>query len=101
MKDKWMNLCYDDDELKPYIEPEPELNDPKRVDALAAMGHPRDDIEESLRSKKYDDIMANYLLLGKRANEVSCFLSSIMSNKLPIFRMKVIRDLAPVSHFEV
>lgn len=70
MKDKWMNLCYDDDELKPYIEPEPELNDQKRVDQLTQMGHPREDIEESLRAKKYDDIMANYLLLGKRANEV-------------------------------
>ncbi|KAI1295511.1 MAP/microtubule affinity-regulating kinase 3 [Halotydeus destructor] len=69
MKDKWMNLCYEDDELKPYIEPEPELNDMKRVDQLASMGHPREDIEESLRAKKYDDIMANYLLLGKRPND--------------------------------
>jgi len=29
MKDKWMNMAYEDDELKPYIEPETEMNDPE------------------------------------------------------------------------
>lgn len=69
MKDKWMNLCYEEDELKPYIEPEPELNDQRRVDALIHVGHQREEIEESLRARKYDDIMANYLLLAQRAKD--------------------------------
>lgn len=69
MKDKWMNIGCEDDELKPYIESEPELNDQRRIDALAALGLPREDIEESLRNRKYDDVMANYLLLGKRLSE--------------------------------
>lgn len=69
MKDKWMNIGCEDDELRPYIEPEPELNDQRRIDALAALGLPREDIEESLRNRKYDDVMANYLLLGKRLSE--------------------------------
>jgi hypothetical protein len=30
-KDKWMNMGYEDDELKPYIEPQPDLNDQKRI----------------------------------------------------------------------
>lgn len=71
MKDKWMNISYEDDELKPYIEPEPDFSDQKRVEVLMSMGYGRDEIEESLRSRKYDDIMANYLLLGKRTTEVS------------------------------
>lgn len=31
MKDKWMNISYEDDELKPYIEPLPDINDPLRI----------------------------------------------------------------------
>lgn len=31
MSDKWMNMGFEDDELKPYIEPKPDLQDPKRI----------------------------------------------------------------------
>ena len=31
MKDKWMNIGYEDEELRPYAEPEPDLNDPIRM----------------------------------------------------------------------
>lgn len=31
MKDKWMNMGYEDDELKPYVEPLPDLKDQKRI----------------------------------------------------------------------
>jgi MAP/microtubule affinity-regulating kinase len=31
MKDKWMNMGYEDDELKPYIEPTPDLKEQKRI----------------------------------------------------------------------
>jgi len=31
MKDKWMNMGYEDDELKPFSEPEPDFNDPRRI----------------------------------------------------------------------
>ncbi|CAG2166801.1 unnamed protein product [Oppiella nova] len=69
MKDKWMNISFEDDELKPYIEPEADLAELRRIDILSSMGYGREEIEESLRSRKYDDIMANYLLLGKRTTE--------------------------------
>ena len=31
MKDKWMNIGYEDDELKPFVEPLPDINDPVRI----------------------------------------------------------------------
>lgn len=31
MKDKWMNIGYEEDELKPYTEPEPDFNDQNRI----------------------------------------------------------------------
>lgn len=31
MGDKWMNMGFEDDELKPYIEPKQDLADPKRI----------------------------------------------------------------------
>ncbi|XP_025105298.1 MAP/microtubule affinity-regulating kinase 3-like isoform X13 [Pomacea canaliculata] len=71
MKDKWMNIGYEDDELKPYVEPPPDINDPVRIDMMINMGYSRKEIEESLRLQKYDDIHATYLLLGRRTSDVS------------------------------
>lgn len=34
MKDKWMNMGYEEDELKPYVEPEPDFKDLKRIGML-------------------------------------------------------------------
>ena len=31
MRDKWMNLGYEDDELTPYLEPTADINDPTRI----------------------------------------------------------------------
>lgn len=31
MKDKWMNMGYEEEELKPYVEPEPDYKDLKRI----------------------------------------------------------------------
>lgn len=37
MKDKWMNVGYEDDELKPYVEPEPDFKDHKRIGRFGIM----------------------------------------------------------------
>ncbi|XP_034235188.1 serine/threonine-protein kinase MARK2-like isoform X9 [Thrips palmi] len=70
MKDKWMNLGYEEDELKPYLEPEPDFKDLKRIgmtsEALVGMGYSRSEIEDSLAQAKYDDVFATYLLLGRK-----------------------------------
>ncbi|ODN05672.1 MAP/microtubule affinity-regulating kinase 3 [Orchesella cincta] len=70
MKDKWMNMGFEDEELKPYIEPEPEYNDLRRIEILTGMGYSKADIEESLKTQKYDDIFATYLLLGRRSSDL-------------------------------
>lgn len=31
MKDKWINIGYEDDEMKPYVEPPKDSNDPARI----------------------------------------------------------------------
>ncbi|KAL0114387.1 hypothetical protein PUN28_011563 [Cardiocondyla obscurior] len=73
MKDKWMNTGYEDDELKPYLEPEPDYRDHKRIGesakALASMGYTRSEIEDSLGQAKYDDVFATYLLLGRKTTD--------------------------------
>ncbi|XP_055073611.1 serine/threonine-protein kinase MARK1 isoform X2 [Misgurnus anguillicaudatus] len=97
MKDRWMNVGHEEEELKPYTEPEPDFSDTKRIglypalayicfsihnltkrvlvpvishvvsDLMITMGFPKDDITESLVGQKYDEVMATYLLLGRKA----------------------------------
>ncbi|XP_071449585.1 serine/threonine-protein kinase MARK2-like [Hetaerina americana] len=69
MKDKWMNMGYEEEELKPYLEPEPDFKDPKRIEALVGMGYSRSEIEDSLGNAKYDDVFATYLLLGRKSSD--------------------------------
>jgi hypothetical protein len=38
MKDKWMNMGYEEEELKPYVEPEPDYKDLKRIGMLSFYG---------------------------------------------------------------
>jgi hypothetical protein len=69
MKDKWMNINYENDELKPYEEPNQDFSDNQRIEIIMRDGFSREQILDSLISRKYDDIMAFYLLLGVRSNE--------------------------------
>ena len=71
MKDKWMNMGHEEDELKPFSEPEVDLSDLKRIEILVGMGYSRTEIEDSLKTQKYDDVFATYLLLGRRSTDVS------------------------------
>ncbi|XP_053211324.1 MAP/microtubule affinity-regulating kinase 3-like isoform X2 [Panonychus citri] len=69
MKDKWMNIGYEDDELKPYVEYVSDFIKPTKVKILMSMGYGKEEIEDSLKNKKYDDIMASYLLMCKRGTD--------------------------------
>ncbi|XP_066502402.1 serine/threonine-protein kinase MARK2 isoform X12 [Hoplias malabaricus] len=70
MKDRWMNVGYEEEELKPYIEPQPDYKDPKRTDIMLQMGYSQDKIQDSLIHQKYDEVMATYLLLDYRNTEL-------------------------------
>uniref|UniRef100_A0A8D0G4Z3 non-specific serine/threonine protein kinase n=1 Tax=Sphenodon punctatus TaxID=8508 RepID=A0A8D0G4Z3_SPHPU len=65
MKDRWMNVGHEEEELKPYTEPEPDFNDT----IMITMGFAREEMHESLVNQKYDEVMATYLLLGRKPIE--------------------------------
>ncbi|XP_078090181.1 MAP/microtubule affinity-regulating kinase 3a isoform X13 [Mustelus asterias] len=76
MKDRWINAGHDDDELRPFVEPDLDITDSKRIDIMVGMGYTREEIQESLAKMKYDDITATYLLLGRKSNEVQRSISA-------------------------
>uniref|UniRef100_A0A8C1UAE8 non-specific serine/threonine protein kinase n=1 Tax=Cyprinus carpio TaxID=7962 RepID=A0A8C1UAE8_CYPCA len=66
MKDKWMNIGYEKDELKPHVEPVEDYNDSSRIDVMVGMGYTRDEIKDALSTQKYNEIFSMYLLLGRK-----------------------------------
>ena len=66
-----MNMGHEEEELLPFKEPVLDINDTKRIDILVSMGYNRSEVEESLRTHKFDDAYASYLLLGRRSTDVS------------------------------
>jgi len=75
MKDKWININFENDELKPYEEPSQDFNDNYRIEAIIRDStYAREQILDSLSTRKYDDIMAFYLLLAMRTNEVNSLI---------------------------
>ncbi|XP_029397056.1 MAP/microtubule affinity-regulating kinase 3 isoform X7 [Mus pahari] len=70
MKDRWINAGHEEDELKPFVEPELDISDQKRIDIMVGMGYSQEEIQESLSKMKYDEITATYLLLGRKSAEV-------------------------------
>ncbi|XP_022128922.1 MAP/microtubule affinity-regulating kinase 3 isoform X7 [Pieris rapae] len=69
MRDKWMNTGYEEDELRPFVEPQQDFKDHKRIEALVLLGYNRQEIEYSLAEAKYDDVFATYLLLGRKSTD--------------------------------
>ncbi|XP_034091113.1 MAP/microtubule affinity-regulating kinase 3a isoform X3 [Gymnodraco acuticeps] len=80
MKDRWINAGFEEDELKPYTEPETDITDQKRIDVMVGMGYNLEEIQESLAKMKYDEITATYLLLGRKASEMEPSESASNSN---------------------
>ncbi|XP_060730528.1 serine/threonine-protein kinase MARK2 isoform X6 [Tachysurus vachellii] len=70
MKDRWMNVGHEEEELKPYTEPQPDYKDPKRTNIMLQIGYTQEEIQDSLVKQKYDEIMATYLLLDYRNSEL-------------------------------
>lgn len=89
MKDKWMNVGYEEDELKPYIEPEPDFSDQNRMDFLTReLKYSKEQVEDSLKNRKYDEVMATFMLLATKNSEVSFFVFKIQN-----FNVKIIQEI--------
>ncbi|KAM9313550.1 serine/threonine-protein kinase MARK1-like [Pholidichthys leucotaenia] len=82
MKDRWMNVGYEEDELKPYMEPEQDLNDLERIELMGTMGFPREEVRKALDCQKYNEVTATYLLLGRKAAEFEVSCESFSSGNL-------------------
>ncbi|KAL0969016.1 hypothetical protein UPYG_G00221600 [Umbra pygmaea] len=80
MKDRWINAGTEEDELKPFVEPEQDITDQKRIDVMMGMGYSLEEIRESLVKMKYDEITATYLLLGRKTSELEPSESNSSSN---------------------
>ncbi|XP_062252744.1 MAP/microtubule affinity-regulating kinase 3a isoform X14 [Platichthys flesus] len=80
MRDRWINAGFEEDEMKPYTEPELDITDQKRIDVMVGMGYNLEEIQESLAKMKYDEITATYLLLGRKASENEPSESASSSN---------------------
>ncbi|XP_078283779.1 serine/threonine-protein kinase MARK2-like isoform X2 [Rhinoraja longicauda] len=80
MRDRWMNVGHEEDELKPYTDPEPNYKDPCRTELMINMGYSREEITDSLINQKYNEVMATYLLLGWRTSELEA--DSLSSSNL-------------------
>ncbi|KAL3101328.1 hypothetical protein niasHT_028084 [Heterodera trifolii] len=63
MRDKWMNMGYEEDELKPYTEPTKDVRDERRILKLQAFGYTLQQIHESLERERFDEIFGTYLLM--------------------------------------
>ncbi|XP_073466600.1 MAP/microtubule affinity-regulating kinase 3 isoform X3 [Aquarana catesbeiana] len=92
MKDRWINAGHEEEELKPFVEPELDIADQKRIDIMIGMGYSKEEIQESLSKMKYDEITATYLLLGRKSSELDASDSSSSSN-LSLAKVRPSSDL--------
>ena len=74
MRDKWVNVGYEETQIEPYEEPTLQLEDETRIAELVQLGFKRDDIHESLVGRKFDTIYATYMLLGRKVCSRTCTL---------------------------
>eukprot|EP00073_Rattus_norvegicus_P047337 XP_017449507.1 PREDICTED: MAP/microtubule affinity-regulating kinase 3 isoform X13 [Rattus norvegicus] len=93
MKDRWINAGHEEEELKPFVEPELDISDQKRIDIMVGMGYSQEEIQESLSKMKYDEITATYLLLGRKSAELDASDSSSSSN-LSLAKVRPSSDLS-------
>uniref|UniRef100_A0A8D3BI37 non-specific serine/threonine protein kinase n=1 Tax=Scophthalmus maximus TaxID=52904 RepID=A0A8D3BI37_SCOMX len=82
MKDRWMNVGYEAEELKQFPEPEQDFNDLERIELMGTMGFPREEVMKALDGQKYNEVTATYLLLGRKPAEVAKVTDTLSSGNL-------------------
>lgn len=81
MRDRWMNMGYEEDELKPYIEPPKDARDERRILKLQAIGYNLQAIHEALEKERFEEIHATYLLLKEKKPDLDANGGSTEGNK--------------------
>ncbi|KAI1719450.1 protein kinase domain-containing protein [Ditylenchus destructor] len=66
MKDRWMNMGYEDDDLKPFVELPKDARDERRILKLQALGYNLQQVHEALDKERFEEIHATYLLLKEK-----------------------------------
>ncbi|XP_009859958.2 MAP/microtubule affinity-regulating kinase 3 isoform X2 [Ciona intestinalis] len=84
MQDKWMNIGHEDEPLKPYVDAPFQENDEGRLQSMIDMGYNKEEVENSIRTRAYDDSFATYLLLGTKPSELSDPSASRSSSALSL-----------------
>uniref|UniRef100_A0A8C2WP18 MAP/microtubule affinity-regulating kinase 3 n=1 Tax=Cyclopterus lumpus TaxID=8103 RepID=A0A8C2WP18_CYCLU len=79
MKDKWINSGYEEDDLKPHIEPVEDFSDPARIEVMVGMGFTSEEIKDALLNQKYNEVTATYLLLGRKGDGSEARTASSLS----------------------
>uniref|UniRef100_A0A7N8XVN3 non-specific serine/threonine protein kinase n=1 Tax=Mastacembelus armatus TaxID=205130 RepID=A0A7N8XVN3_9TELE len=74
MKDRWMNVGYEGEELKQFTETQPDFSDLKRIELMETMGFPQEEVAKALDGQKYNEVTATYLLLGRKPSLSSAIL---------------------------
>ncbi|XP_065833116.1 MAP/microtubule affinity-regulating kinase 3-like [Oscarella lobularis] len=65
MHDRWLNIGFEGEDLRPYVEPEVDVNDTARTELMVKLGFTTEEIHESVTKNLYNDVMATYLLLER------------------------------------
>ncbi|XP_070363501.1 serine/threonine-protein kinase MARK2-like isoform X1 [Equus asinus] len=68
LKDRWVNMGQE--KLRPYKELPFDTRDPWVMSVMLSMGFQQDRIEDSLKNKRYDSLMATYLMLSDKKPRV-------------------------------
>ncbi|XP_039228650.1 serine/threonine-protein kinase par-1 isoform X30 [Drosophila yakuba] len=90
MGDKWMNMGFEEDELKPYIEPKADLADPKRIGKTAAGSQTGAKNSLSIRRSAYTlMLMVNFLIDERKGppKNVCNLCSGNVNARPPDFRI--------------
>ncbi|XP_018647726.1 serine/threonine kinase [Schistosoma mansoni] len=64
MEDPWINIGYEHDPLRPYIEPRENYNDPIRIALMNKLGFSNEELRVTFDKRLFNNIRATYLLLA-------------------------------------
>ncbi|KAI6213671.1 Non-specific serine/threonine protein kinase [Aphelenchoides besseyi] len=70
MKERWLNLGYEEDELKPYTEPPKDVKDERIIQVLRNLGYSSQLINEALDRERFEEIHATYLMIKASKTDV-------------------------------